>query len=552
WVVPLHTQLVGNLRPALLMLFAAVVSVLLIACANVANLLLARAASREREIAVRAALGAGRGRLIRQLLTESAVLGLVAGALGLGLAVWGVDAITRLGPRDMPGLDDIRADSRVLAFTFLISLATGIVFGLLPAFAATRLDLSESLKEGGRAATAGPGGRRLRQALVVAEIAAAVVLVAGAGLLIRSFAKLRAVDPGFRPERLLTMKRVVSQSTHREGPQVAALYQQILDRLAQLPGVESAGMVSDLFLSKTPNSGNFSIEGRPPVPIEQQIEATLDAVSPAYFAAMGVPLLKGRFFDQRDGANSPPVVLINDTMARRFWPGEDPVGKRFTFGSSPGPNPRWLTVAGVVGDMRRQGLDQAARCETFLPHALRPRRGMTLVVRTRSEPAQAIASVRSLIRSIAPDQPLFAMAAMEELLGESVAQRRFHMVLLGVFSALALALAAIGIYGVMHYAVVQRTPEIGIRIALGARPADVLRLVLRQGLNLTLTGLAVGLIAALAFTRLMSTLLFGVAPGDPATFAGVGLLLAAVALAASYVPSRRASRVDPMEALRHE
>jgi len=551
WVVPLRTQLVGNVRLPLLVLTGAVAIVLLITCANVANLLLARAATREREIAVRVAVGAGRARLVRQLLTESVLLATVAGGLGLLFAHWGVTALAAAAPQDMPGLDQVRTDATVLAFTLLVSLATGVLFGLAPAVHATTGDLAEALKEGGRAHTGGIAGRHLRHALVVGEIALAVVLLAGAALLIRSFVHLRGVDPGFHAERVLTMQMVVSRSKYPEGPQVAAFYRQLLERVARIPGVSAAGAVSTLLLGVTPNSASFTIEGRPPVPEAEQIEATIDTVSPGFFSAMGVPLLKGRFFTDADGPDSKRVVLINETMARRFWPDEDPVGRRFTFGRAR-PDSRWLTIAGVVGDMKRQGLDRLARSETFLPHAQSPRRGMLLLFRTSTDPAALAATIRREIRALDRDQPLSAAATLDQVLGQTVAHRRFQMGLLGLFAALALALAAIGIYGVMHYAVVQRTPEFGIRLALGAGASDVLWLVLRQGLGLAVAGLAIGLAGALALTRVMTSLLFGVRPGDPATLAGVAVVLIAVALGACYLPSRQASRVNPITALRWE
>ncbi|MGH9660518.1 MAG: ABC transporter permease, partial [Bryobacteraceae bacterium] len=550
-VVPLHEQLVGNVRPALRLLFAAVLAVLLIGCANVANLLLARAATREREIAVRAALGAGRARLIRQLLAESAILALVAGAFGLLLAVWGTRLIGALGPRDMPGIDDIRVDVPVLAFNLVISLATGIVFGLLPALRTSRADLSESLKEGGRAHTSGPAGRRLRHAIVIAEIAAAVVLVAGAGLLIRSFLTLRALDPGYRPENVLSVRMNLARAAYSDRTRVTAFYQQFLDRLRSISGVESAALIRNFFLSRTPNSGTFTVEGKPPIPEDQRTEATIDAVSPGFFAAMRVPLLRGRDFDARDHFDAPRVAIINDTFARRFWPGEDPVGQRFTFGN-PGPNTRWITVAGVAGDMRRQGLEKTARVETFLPHAQNPGPSMTLVVRG-PDTARLASLVRGEIHALDRKNILILESApLVNLIGDSVAQRRFQMLCLALFAGLALALAAVGIYSVMYYTVIQRTQEIGVRMALGAASSDVLRLVLLQGIALSAAGLALGLAAAFAVTRLISSLLYGITPADPLTFAGVPVVLILVALAASYIPARRAARVDPIIALRYE
>ncbi|MGH9722044.1 MAG: ABC transporter permease [Bryobacteraceae bacterium] len=549
--VPLTEQLTGGVKPGLLIMLGAVVFVLLIACANVANLLLARAATRQREIAVRLALGAGRARLIRQLLTESAALALLAGVIGLVLAHWGVIGIAALGPKDVPGLDEIRTDGRVLAFTFGISVLAAFLFGLVPALSASRRDLADSLKEGGRAQSSGLAGRRMRQTLVAVEIALAVVLLAGAGLLIRSFLRVRAVDPGFRTENVLTMRVSLPRSAVQDGPAVVTAFQQLLERIGSAPGVSAAGATTTVFLSITPNSGNFTIEGKPPVPESQQVEATTDAASPDFFRALNVPLLRGRFFTAADGPEAPRVSIVNDTMARTYWPGEDAIGKRFTFGGG-GPNARWMTVVGVVADMHRQGLEKRARMETFQPHAQRPSRGMQLVVAASGDAASIAPAVQRLIREWNRGALIWNVASIGQLLGESVAQRRFYMLLLGLFSTLALVLAAIGVYGVMYYAVLERTQEIGIRMALGARRGDVLSMVLRQGLGVTFAGLAVGLAAAFALTRLMTGLLYEVSAGDPATFAAVPLVLIAAAVAASLVPARRAAQVDPMVALRYE
>ncbi len=554
YVVPLHRQLVGNIRPALLILLGAVVFVLLMACANVASLLLARASAREREIAIRAAIGAGQGRLIRQLLTESVLLSAVAGAIGVLVAVWGVSVLVSLSPQDFPRLDEIRIDAPVLAFTLGLSLLTGIVFGLAPALQFSRWAVSETLKETGRTLGSSLRARYLRGALVAGEIALALVLLAGAGLLIRSFLRLQAVDPGFQPQRVLTMRLISPRSKYPQGPQVAALFQQLLQRIGAMPGVQSAAAVSDIFLSKTPNSGDFTIEGRPPKPLTEQIEATIDVISPNYFAAMGVPLRHGRWFTDQDGRDTPRVVIINETMARWFWPDEDPIGKRFTFG---GPqSQRWMTIVGVAGDMRRQGLDRPARAETFVPHAQNPRGLMTLVVRgAPSGPADALAlaaGVRAEIRAVDKDLPIFDVSTLDRQIGESVAQRRVNTLLLGLFAGLALVLAAVGVYGVVAYAVTQRTHEIGVRMALGAAPDDVLRMVLRHGALLAGTGVTAGLVASLALTRLMTGLLYGVSATDPGVFAAVALGLATVSLLAAWIPARRATRVDPMVALRYE
>jgi putative ABC transport system permease protein len=543
YVVPLKEQLIGPVQTALWVLFGAVVLVLLIACANVANLFLARAAAREREMAVRAALGAGQGRIIRQLVTESVLLGLIAGGFGLVLALWGVEALRNLAPADLPRIDDIGVDWRVLAFALSASLATGVLFGLAPALRAV-----------GAGWASGTRVTRTRssQALVVGEVALAVVLLGGAGLLIRSFVRLLAVDPGFRTERLLTFQMSVSSAKYPgQGPQLAAAYDQLLARVRALPGVEGAAAITSIFLSTTPNSGNFTVEGAPVIPLEQQIEATDDVITPDYFHVMGVPLKEGRWFTPQDGPDSPRVVIINETMARRFWPDGSPIGKRFKFGQPDSRSP-WLTVVGVARDMRRQGLQKAARAETFLPLGQRPVRGFNLVIRTKGDPLAQAASVRELIRELDPYAPVSNLTTIERLIGESTAQRRFQMLLLALFAALALALAAVGVYGVNYYYVTQRTQEIGVRMALGAQRRDLIRLVLMQGLRLVAAGAALGLLASLALARVIESLLFGTPPRDLGTFAAVVGVIGVFGLLASYVPARRATKVDPMEALRYE
>jgi putative ABC transport system permease protein len=549
--VPLERQLVGGVRVALLVLAGAVAFVLLIACTNVAGLFLARAEAREREIAVRSALGAGRGRLIRQLLTESLVLALGAGVIGLVFAYWATGALLSLAPRDLPRLDEIRMNSGVLWFTIGVTLASGLLFGLAPAFRLSGGTLIDSLREGGRSMTGGLRSRRLRAALVVAEFAMAVVLLAGAGLMIRSLAYVRGVNPGFDPERVLTLRLAVSSSRYPERAQVAAFYQQLLDRIQTLPGVRAAGAIRDFTLSITPNSAGFSVEGRAPEPVENQIEATIDPVTPGFFTAMGVALRAGRFIDSRDGADTLRVAMINETMARRFWPHEDAVGKRFKFGGPDSQNP-WLTVVGVAADMRRQGLDHVARCETFQPLAQSPSRIMNLVVRTTGDPLAMAGALRAEVRSLDPHTPLIGISTMDRVLGESIAERKFQATLLGLFSTVALTLAAIGIYGLMYQAVARRTHEIGVRMALGASARDVLAMVLREGLGLALAGIAIGLGGALALTRALSTLLYGVTATDPVTFAAAAGILLCASVAASVIPARRATRVDPMEALRYE
>jgi putative ABC transport system permease protein len=550
-LVALHDQIVGKVRPALLVLLATVAFVLLIACANVANLLLARAASREREIAIRSALGAGRLRVVRQLLTESLVIAVLGGVTGLLIANWGLKALVALSPEDIPRRGQIGIDLRVLGFTLLLSILTGIVFGLVPALRASKMELNESLKEGGRGASGGIQGRRIRSALVVLEVALSLLLLIGAGLMIRSFRQLLTVDLGFNPDRLLTMNIQLSRSRY-QGPLSAAFFRQLIERVEALPGVESAGAITAVFIEGLPNSSNFTIDGRPPPPAAEQIEAPIDFVTPGYFRTMGISLLKGRELSERDGPEAPQVAIINDTFARRFWPGEDPLGQRFRFGDSTSTAP-WLTIVGVVADMRRTGFDSDVRCEAFLPYAQRQFVGfLSLVVRTAASPGSLAATVRDIVWSMDPEQPVSHIRTMDQMLGGMMAQRRLNMVLFSLFAGVALVLAAVGIYGVISYSVTQRTHEIGIRMALGAGRAEVLKLVVGEGMTVVGIGIGLGLVSALGLTRLMATLLYGVSPTDPLTFAALPLVLAGVALAACLVPGRRATKVDPIVALRYE
>jgi putative ABC transport system permease protein len=551
-LVPLHEQVTGKVRTALLVLLAAVAFVLLIACANVANLLLARAASREREIAIRTALGASRRRIVRQLLTESLLLALIGGVLGLLLAIWGLDVLVALSPANIPRLDQIGIDGRVLAFTLSVSLVTGIVFGLVPAMQASKPDLNESLKEGGRGTSGGIRGRRIRGLLVVAEIALSLVLLIGAGLLIKSFIQLQKFDLGFNPNNLLTMRVQLPGTKYREPAQVVNFFQQVFQHMEQVPGVQSVGAISDIFLSDTPNSTNFTIEGRPLATGADSIEVPLDAVTTDYFKVMGIPLLKGRVFDERDRIGSLPVAIINDTFAKRFFAGEDPIGKRYCYGQPDGDQTRWLTIVGIVGDMRRTGFDKDVRPETFLAQNQDPDNALTIVARTSGAPAGFADALRSEIWAVDKDQSVFNIKTMDATLADMTAQRRFNMLLLGIFAVVALILAAVGIYGVMSYSVTQRLHELGIRIALGASARDVLRLVVGQAMRLALIGIIAGMIAAFFLTHLMASLLYGVSATDPATFLLISSLLTGVSLVASFVPARRAMKVDPMVALRYE
>jgi len=550
-VVPLQEQIVGNFRTALLVLLWAVAFVLLIACANLANLLLARGAARQREVAVRAALGATRLRTVRQLLTESVLLSVVGGALGLLLAWWGVRFLLKLGPSDIPRVDNIHLDAWVLFFTFVVSLLTGVCFGFAPALQTSHVDIGETLKESGRSGSGGPRAQRIRSAFIVAEVALTFILLIGAGLLIRSFWSLQQVDPGFKIDHLLTLDLSLPLGKYSGGGQAVAFYQRLQERLAAIPGVESVSATSGIMMPKLPNSSGFSIENRPPDPREQQVELPFDCVLPNYFQTMGIQVLRGRAFAPQDIRGAPAVAVVNETFAKRYFPDDDPVGKRFTFGDA-NNNPRWISIVGVVRDTKRQGLDAPVRIESWMPHAQATSGAMQVVVRTAGDPQAVAGAVRAAVWSLDGDLPIPKMQTMEQVMAENVAQRRLNMLLLGFFATIALVLAGVGIYGVMSYVVTQRTHEIGVRMALGAQVGDVLRLVVGQGMKLALFGAGLGLIATFVLTRLMATLLFGVSATDPLTFVTILLLLLLVAFLACWIPARRATRVSPMAALRGE
>ncbi|HEX8775812.1 MAG TPA: ABC transporter permease [Pyrinomonadaceae bacterium] len=549
-VKSVYEEVVGDIRLALLVLLGAVGFVLLIACANVANLLLARASGRRREIAIRTALGAGRLRLVRQLLTESVLLSVLGGGLGLVLAVWGVDVLIKLNQNNIPRAQEVGIDGRVLAFTFGLSLLTGILFGLVPALQASKTELTDALKEGGRT-SGGPIRGRFRNVLVVTEIALALVLLIGAGLMVKSFARLSHVNPGFDPQNLLTMQVALPSTKYREPRQRADFYQQALEKIKTLPGVRSVGAVSQLPLSGAVASGFFAIEGQQYQQGEQLPHTDMRASSSEYLQTMGIPLTRGRYFNERDTDSSPYVAIIDETLARRYWPNEDPIGKRISFNRREGTQV-WREIVGVVGAVKHKALDADYRGQLYFPHAQNPWNGMYLVVRTMNEPASMAGMVRSAIQAVDKDQPVYRVMTMETMLNESVAQRRFSMLLLTLFAVVAVALAIVGLYGVMSYGVSQRTHEIGIRMALGAQARDVLKMVVGQGLLLALIGVGLGLVGALLLTRVMSSLLFGVSATDPFMFATIPLIMAAVALLACYIPARRATKVDPMIALRYE
>ena len=547
-VIPLREDLVGDIRLALLVLFCAVGFVLLIACANVANLMLARGANRQKEIAVRIALGAGRGRLIRQLLTESVLLAVTGGLLGLLLAVWGSKMLVRLG--SLPNSDDIGIDTWALGFTLLVSFAAGIIIGIVPALQFTRTSLSETLKQGAGRTGGSPLKQHTRKALVISEVALSLVLLIGAGLMIRSFWKLQNVDPGFDTRNGLTMSLVLNWIRYSEPHQRLAFFDRAIEQIRAVPGVVSVGATTKIPLAGGGSTQPFTIEGRPSAAIAEQPMAQTRYISPDYFRAIGIPLRQGRFFSDQDRDNSVPVIIISEAMARRFWPGENPIGKRLTPSFHPEPGAR--EIVGVVGDVKTSGLDVDSSAMMYLPYKQLALPFMTFVVRTSSNPESLVQPVSKAIYSIDKEQALTDVQTMDQVLMKSLSDRRFNMTLLLTFAGVALVLAAVGVYGVMNYTVTLRRRELGIRMALGAERRDVLRLVLGQGLMLTLIGVGAGLISAYALTRLMSSLLYGVTATDYLTFISVSAVLIAVGVAASYVPARRATKVNPTIALRSE
>jgi putative ABC transport system permease protein len=550
---PLLEALVGDIRRAVLILLGAVAFVLLIACTNVANLLLARAAAREIEMAVRTALGAGRGRLVRQLLTESVLLSLFGAGIGLLLAVWGVELLTSMKPQGIPRLDNVRIDGTVILFTIGIGVVTGILFGLVPAFTTTR-GLSASLKEGGRGAVTSRAGSRLRAALVVAELALAVMLLAGAGLLMRSFVKLQAVDPGFRPEQALTFELSLPDARYAEDPARIAFFDQLLPRLRALPGVRSAAAVMGLPLSGLDFIISFEVEGRPPVPPAQRPAMQVRVATPEYFGTIGVPIRRGRGFTADDRLGTQKVVVITEAAARQFFPGEDPIGKTIKLGWGHGPGkPRaGGMVVGIIGDVKDSGLDEANPPQIYMPLRQWPVSFMAVVMKTAVPPTSLAEAARSQVLAIDPNLPVSNLNTLDAIVAKSISQQRFYMLLLSIFASVALILAAIGIFGVLSYAVSQRTREIGIRMALGAQGGSVVGLIVSQAMLLVVSGVIAGTVLALFLSQTMTRMLFSITPTDPTTFAAVALVLGMVALLASYLPARRATRVDPIVALRAE
>ncbi|MGH9139803.1 MAG: ABC transporter permease [Vicinamibacterales bacterium] len=563
-VIPLHDDLVGNVRPALLTLLAAVGCVLIIACANVANLLLARSSVRQREIAIRRALGAGRSRIVRQLLTESVLLAAIGGALGVLVAVWGVDALVQLGPASLPRLQGVGVNGTVLAFTAALSIVTGMVFGLAPAIHGSQADLHTVMREASRSASAAGRSTRLRSVLVVGEFALALVLLVGAALLVQSFWRLQRVDLGFNPASVLTARIWLPQPNDPQSgpyfthPARALFYRHVVDRIAALPGVQAVGGVTSLPLGGTPGRAPFNVEGRPPeasnIPVSE-----VSFVTPGYFGAIGITLTSGRLLNEHDDVRAPLAVVVSESFARRFFAGADPIGTRIAQGSGLPAGPQrqvppanWLTIVGVVRDVKSEHLEATASPLMYRSVWQTSNLNLTLVVRTRTDPAVLAESIRRQVRAVDPNEPVFSVRTMAAVVDSAVAERRFTMLLLALFAMTALALSAIGIYGVMAYFVTQRTHEIGIRMALGATRRDVMGMVLSQGVRLTGAGVIAGVLGALVLTRAIAALLYGVSPRDPSTLMALSSLLTAVALLACYIPARRATRVDPIRALRYE
>ena len=548
-VVPLLQQVVGDVSLSLKILFGAVGFVLLIACANVANLLLSRAATRTKEIAIRSACGATRSRLIRQLLTESILLAMLSGLTGAGLAYLILKALVVLGPNNIPRLSEIGIDSRVLAFTFVVAVLTGILFGLAPALRISRIDLNEVLKEGGRRAVSGRTANRTRKLLVVSEIALSLILLVSAGLLVRSYQRILNAHPGFNPHNVLSLRLGLINTKYPKPETITAFFRDVIDRLNRLSEVESAAVTYSLPMSTVALAWEpIRIENYAPKSTHELIISNVRIVSPDYFRTMGIPLVKGRYFDQHDTKDAPETVIVDEMLAQRFWPNEDPIGKRIQRGGSGA----WRTVVGVISNDRQYSSEKEPPIAVYFPFEQYVARNMFLVIRTTIDPTATISTITKEIQSIDPEMPVFDVGTMDQRLSDSLASRRFAMLLLGLFAVVASLLAAIGIFGVMAYTVNERTHEIGIRLALGSPPSRILQLVIKQAVGLTAVGVAIGLGCAFGLTRVLSALLFGVTTTDVITFTLTPVVLAVVALLASYLPARRAARVDPMIALKCE
>jgi putative ABC transport system permease protein len=548
----LHDEIVGDVRRVLLVLFGAVGCVLLIACANVANLLLTRATGRHRELAIRAALGAARIRLVRQLLTESLVLAVAGAGTGMLLATWGVAALQQASPTNIPRLTSITIDGPVLLFTLGIALATGVIFGVAPAWQGASTNQAEALKEGGRSGGEGARGVRIRYILAVMEVAVALVLLVGAGLLARSLAAIARTDLGFNPRNVLALSIQLPRQKYVEDSKVVQFYEDVAERIAALPGARSVGVGSSVLLGPLPQSAGLSVEGRLAPPNAVDIPVPYDTVTNGYFRTLGIPLTRGRLFGPEDTATAPAHVIVNEAFVRRFFPSEDPLGKRVTFNDPQDKDVRWLTIVGAVADTRRGGISRPPWAELYFPLTQSADPRLTVLVRTAGDPITMARAAQEQVWAVDPAQPVASIRTLEELLARAQANRRFTMMTLGVFAVVALLLAAVGIYGVIAYSTAQRTHEIGVRVALGARRADVLHMVLRDGLRIGTLGTIIGIAVAAAATRLLSSLLFGVSPHDPLTFVVLPVMLLIVVLLASWIPARRALAVEPVTALRAE
>jgi putative ABC transport system permease protein len=550
-IYALHDLVIGGMRPALMILLGAVAAVLLIACANLTTMLLARGGAREREFAIRLALGAGRMQLVRQMLAESILLALIGGTTGVVLAIWGLDLLRSIGTQTVPRLAEVNLDLRVLLVTLGTAVGTGILIGLIPALASGKPELTEALKEGGRGATSGLRRNRLRNALVIAEVALALVLLVGASLLLKSFVRLQNVHPGFESRNVLTMEVSLPLLKYPRGKPVADFYAEATRRIKALPGVEAVAFTSILPLSGTNSDSSFAIEGRDPMVEKVYPDEEIRNITPEYFSVIKVPLLQGRFFNDGDQFDGPGVVIVNNAFAKKWFPNQEAVGKRITFDDPRKPDMKWLTIVGLVGDMRHRGLDLDPKPEYYLPHNQRPYRGMILAVRSAQDPRSLTSTIRREISRLDPDLPAANVRTLEQVTADSIAPRRLSVVLISVFAAVALVLASVGIYGVMSFLVVQRTHEMGVRMVLGAQRGDVLRLVIGRAAKLVLIGTALGLLLGVLSSRALQAMLFNVGAFDPMTFLVVTLALIAVSLLASYIPALRATRADPMIALGH-
>ncbi len=550
-VIPLHEQVTGDVRRALYVLMGAVGLVLLMACANVANLLLAKATNRKREIAIRSALGANRFRLLRQLLIESALLGLLGGLLGLVVAIIGLKVLKGFVTVNIPQAKDLTFSSSALLFAFAVSLLTSLVFGLVPAIHASKSRIGESLKEGGRSSWDSSANNRLRSSIVIAQVTLAVVLLTASGLLIRSFVRLRHINPGFNPENLLTLEIELPETSYSTGEQQRAFQQQLLQRIQLIPGVVHASTVDYLPFSGNAFNSSFTIEGRPIPVVTERPRAFYRVISADYFSTMGISLQRGKQFNDGDSADAQGVAIINAAAARKYWPNEDPLGKRIKRGRPESANP-WVSIVGIVGSAKQLALGEDTQPEIYLPYLQNTTRNLTLVARTAPDPQMVARAIRTELSAAEKGLPVSGMKLMDELISNSLAQPRFNVILLTVFAGFALILTALGVYGVVSYSVRLRTHDIGIRIAVGARPRDILRYVVGEALLLTLIGLAIGIVAAVAVTRMMRGLLYGISPTDALTLTTTSLLLLAMALIASYIPALRAMRIDPMVTLRYE